>query len=112
MSRAIKIGMEFTIPFWETEGWHGNLFTNASLQQVWNSSGNGRHILHAYICGSNAEIVLGQSEPLRYALQQLGAKAEETFMQGQVYDWLHDSYIKGAFSHLRPGFVLKYIRQL
>ena len=112
MSRAIKIAMEFKAPFWELERWNGNLFANAPLQQVWNSSRNGRHILHAYICGSDAEMMLSQKDPLRYAVQQLGDKAEESLMQGKVYDWLHDPYSHGAFSHIRPGFVLKHMQHL
>ena len=57
-------------------------------------------------------MMLSQEDPLRYAVQQLGHRAEKSFMQGRVYDWLHDHYSQGAFSHLRPGFVLRHMRHL
>jgi monoamine oxidase len=109
MGRAIKVCMQFSSRFWESEGHTGNLFTDSSLQQVWSESADREPMLNAYICGEDSLRVLASPDPLHFALDLLAKHyplAREHFVRGSVFDWIHDPHSLGGFSHIQPGYAI------
>lgn len=111
MSRAIKIVMEFSSPFWENEGWEGNALVDSPLQQVWNTSRGGRHLLCAYICGEDSLKFSEGSEAVEL-LSRFSPAAGSALVRASLYDWRKEAFSKGAFLHLAPGFVLNHMKHL
>lgn len=108
-SRAIKVALEFSEPWWEARGWTGRIMSDLPFQQCWASGREGAHVLTAYIGGDEAERVTARQDPVRSvlrAISEVAPEAEAAFKRGQVHDWITDPWSKGAFSHLAPGAVM------
>jgi monoamine oxidase len=115
MSKVIKICWEFDTFWWRDEGWNGSLLSNGPLQQVWDASRDEAPILCGYICGEDTAHWMAHSDPVKAALKELEhlvPSAKGHFLRGWVHDWISDPYAHGAFSHLAPGYVLKFMQHI
>jgi monoamine oxidase len=108
MSRAIKVCVQFKSAIWLDSGWKGRSLSDLAVMQTWDA-GRGVAILTAYVCGSLADRLLREDDPVAATLEEfevLCPGLRDEFVQGWLVDWIHDPYALGAFSHVPPGFVL------
>ncbi|MFZ4508619.1 MAG: flavin monoamine oxidase family protein [Fimbriimonas sp.] len=110
MSRAIKVAFRFDRPWWRERGLSGSFHVEGRLQQLWDGSHGGGHVLLAYVCGDDS--VGMDAEVARLAFEEQfpdhGSRLEEI----QVHDWVRDPFARGAFSHLAPGYATQHMAHL
>ena len=115
MSRAIKIVWEFSRPWWKDRGFCGRLHVDGALQQLWEGTRGKKPILTAYICGDRAVEWTKLADPVNagvYELTKYFPEAKESFVKGQIFDWINDPYSLGAFSHYAPGYTLGHAENM
>ena len=108
MARAIKVCLEFESAWWEGTDWKGRLLSDLDCQQVWIGGREGASVLSCYICGSRADSVRQDGDPVERVLAELGSMfpgALDGFMSGTVYDWVGEEFSGGAFPSLPVGAV-------
>lgn len=115
MSRAIKIALEFTSPWWKDRGFCGRFHCDGPLQQMWEGTRGNVPILTAYICGERAVEWTSLPDAVSaavYELAQYFPEAKDHFVRGWLHDWINDPYSRGAFSHYRPGYTLEHAEHM
>lgn len=115
MSRGIKICLEFDRHFWHDEDWNGSLICDMPIQQCWDGTKGERPVLNFYIGGEETQFWINHPKPAAEALRQLAEifpSAADHFVEGLLFDWVGDTFARGAFSHLAPGYVMKHMQHI
>ena len=102
MTPTCKVALLFDRPFWEDEGWGGQLMSDLAIQQVW-PVGNA---IVCYINGRGMEDIVKQADPVEAALasfEQVVPQARNHFVSGRLIDWRADPYSGGGFPFVAPG---------
>lgn len=116
MSRAIKVTFLFRDAWWKDLGWGGNLQYDGLLQQLWDGTLGGLPVLNAYVCGEDALAILSAAsdgnfeDKVRREMFTLFPQSEASLVSVHLFDWVGDSYSKGAFSHFPPNFDFDALR--
>ncbi|WJE17068.1 flavin monoamine oxidase family protein [Halobacillus sp. ACCC02827] len=110
---AVKIGMEFSRPFWE-EYPIGNVTSDLPIRFMYlPSHGQGKDgpavLLASYSWGQNAMLwnSLTKDQIVKEVLENLyliyGPVVYETYMQTVVYNWTRNPFSAGCFTLFTPG---------
>lgn len=110
MTSTAKVALLFDQPFWEQDGWGGELLTDLPVQQFW-PCGN---VLVCYVNGRGVESLASSVDPVRSALEAVcvvAPRARASFVTGRIVDWrrAHDS--GGGFPFVPVGKRRKTLSQ-
>ena len=115
ISRTIKVSMKFKTKFWLTDRLSTRMVTDLPIQQIWDGTLGAQPILNMYIGGDEAWAVVQQDDPipgLLDALCSIYPQARDSFIEGEVQDWINDPFAGGGFVHASPGWVLNHWQHL
>ena len=102
MTPTCKVALLFDEPFWEREGWGGQLMSDLAVQQAW-PSGNA---IVCYVNGRSVEALTSSGDPVRAALDELCTampRARIHFVEGKIVDWRREFFSGGGFPYVPPG---------
>lgn len=102
MTPTCKVALLFDEPFWEREGWGGQLMSDLAVQQAW-PSGNA---IVCYINGRGVEALTAIGDPVHAALESLTIampRARMHFVEGTIVDWRREFHSGGGFPYVPPG---------
>lgn len=115
LGRSVKLTWEFSEPWWHDHEWGGSMLCDSKIQQTWDGSIGSAHILNAYANGADAVAWQAMGDPVHpalFELAQIFPEAAKTVKRGWFHDWVGDPYCRGSFSHLAPGYVMEYMKDI